>query len=75
VLSVVQALEGEQETEIVRSLLKLRGALSDDQSSDAWKRAVEATRAEVINLVNNFFHDRLTGYPPVQAYIISVREE
>jgi hypothetical protein len=75
VLSVVDALEGEQETEIVRSLLKLRGALSDDQSSDAWDRAVEATRAEVINLVNNFFHDRLTGYPPVQAYIISVREE
>lgn len=75
VLSVVDALEGEQETEIVRSLLKLRGALSDDQSSDAWERAVEATRAEVINLVNNFFHDRLTGYPPVQAYIISVREE
>jgi hypothetical protein len=75
VLSVVDALEGEQETEIVRSLLKLRGALSDDPSSDAWNRAVEATRAEVINLVNNFFHDRLTGYPPVQAYIISVREE
>jgi hypothetical protein len=75
VLSVVDALEGEQETEIVRSLLKLRGALSDDQTADAWKRAVETTRAEVINLVNNFFHDRLTGYPPVQAYIISVREE
>ena len=75
VLSVVDALEGEQETEIVRSLLKLRGALSDDQTADAWKRAVETTRAEVINLVNNFFHDRLTGFPPVQAYIISVREE
>jgi hypothetical protein len=75
VLSVVDALEGEQETEIVRSLLKLRGALSDDQSDDAWERAVEVTRAEVINLVNNFFHDRLTGYPPVQAYIINVQEE
>lgn len=75
VLSVVDALEGEQETEIVRSLLKLRGALSDDPSGTAWKAAVEATRAEVINLVNNFFHDRLTGYPSVNAYIISVREE
>jgi hypothetical protein len=75
VLSVVDALEGEQETEIVRSLLKLRGALSDDLSGEAWGLAVEATRAEVINLVNNFFHERLTGYPPVQAYINTVQEQ
>lgn len=74
VISVVEALEGEQETEIVRSILKLRGALSDDPSGAAWESAVEATRAEVINLVNNFFHDRLTGYPPVRAYIDSVQE-
>jgi hypothetical protein len=73
VLSVVDALEGEQETEIVRSLLKLRSALSDDQSGEAWANAVEVTRAEVINLVNNFFHERLTGYPPVRAYITSVQ--
>lgn len=74
VLSVVGALEGEQETEIVRSLLKLRGALSDDQSGEAWESAVEVTRAEVINLVNNFFHDRLTGYPLVRAYIDRFQE-
>jgi hypothetical protein len=75
VLSVVQALEGEQETEIVRSLLRLRSALSDDRSGEAWETYVEATRAEVINLVNNFFHERLTGYPPVREYINNVQVE
>jgi hypothetical protein len=75
VLSVVEALEGEQETEIVRSLLRLRSALSDDRSGEAWETYVEATRAEVINLVNNFFHERLTGYPPVREYIDSVQVE
>ncbi|TFH38107.1 MAG: hypothetical protein E4G99_00490 [Anaerolineales bacterium] len=75
VISVVNALEGEQETEIVRSLLKLRSALSDDRSGEVWETYVEATRAEVINLVNNFFHERLTGYPLVRAYIDSVQTE
>jgi hypothetical protein len=75
VLSVVEALEGEQETEIVRSLLRLRSALSDDRSGEAWDTYVEATRAEVINLVNNFFHERLTGYPPVREYIDNVQVE
>jgi len=75
VISVVEALEGEQETEIVRSLLRLRSALSDDRTGEAWESYVEATRSEVINLVNNFFHERLTGFPPVQAYIESVRVE
>ena len=75
VISVVEALEGEQETELVRSILRLRSALSDDRTGEAWETYVEATRAEVINLVNNFFHERLTGYPPVRAYIDSVQAE
>lgn len=72
VLSVVEALEGEHETAIVRSLLRLRAALSDDRTGQAWAAQVEATRAEVINLVNNFFYDRLTGYPTVRIYIDSL---
>lgn len=74
VLSVVEALEGEHETELTRSLLRLRAALSDERSGEAWAAQVEATRAEVINLVNNFFYERLTGYPPVREYIEQVRE-
>jgi len=72
VLSVVEALEGEHETAIVRSLLRLRAALSDDRTGQAWAAQVEATRAEVINLVNNFFYDRLTGYPTVRIYMDSL---
>ena len=29
----------------------------------------EAARAEVINVVNNFFYDRLTGMPTIKAYM------
>jgi hypothetical protein len=29
----------------------------------------EAARAQVINLVNNFFYEKLTGIPEIQAYL------
>jgi hypothetical protein len=69
ILSVVQALEGDEETEIVRKLLLLRDALAREVSAQDWTRHVDTCRAEVMNLVNNFFHERLTGVPKIQAYI------
>ena len=30
---------------------------------------VEAARAEVINIVNNFFYDKLTALPQIKLYI------
>ena len=72
ILTVVDALEGEQETEIVRSLLGLRGLLGQQEMGESWKTQVEATRAEVINLVNNFFHERLTAVPSIRDYIASM---
>ena len=35
----------------------------------------EAARAEVINIVNNFFYQRLTALPSIRAYIDHCREE
>ena len=29
----------------------------------------EAARAEVINLVNNFFYEKLSGYPKIKDYL------
>jgi hypothetical protein len=34
-----------------------------------WGAQVKATRAEVINVVNNFFYERLTSVPTIRAYI------
>jgi hypothetical protein len=69
ILTVVEALEGEAETEIVRTLLRLRSNLDKAQRDEAWINQVEAARAEIINLVNNFFHERLHALPEISGYI------
>jgi hypothetical protein len=62
-------MEGEKETEIVRMLLRLRGLLSQEQGGLELSPQAEAARAEIINLVNNFFYDKLTGVPQIKAYM------
>jgi hypothetical protein len=69
ILTVVDALEGEAETEIVRTLLRLRGNLDNATRDEAWISQVEVARAEIINLVNNFFHERLNALPPIKSYM------
>ena len=69
ILQVVDALEGEQETEIVRHLLRLRSSLSQEGDRERLSAASDAARAEVINIVNNFFYEKLTAMPTIKAYI------
>ena len=69
ILAVIQVLEGDQESEIVRLLLRLRNALSQQDREEGLSGAAEAARAEVINLVNNFFYDKLTAIPTIKAYM------
>ncbi len=69
ILQIVDALEGEQETEIVRHLLRLRSSLSQQGDPEGLGNATEAARAEVINIVNNFFYEKLTAMPTIKAYI------
>jgi hypothetical protein len=74
ILSVVDALEGAQESEIVRHLLDLRDSLARKAEPKTWSSQVETVRAEVINVVNNFFFERLTALPSINAYIDSFME-
>ena len=69
IVAVVKALEGQQEAEVVRYLLRLRDALTRQKSKQELTTEVEAARAEVINIVNNFFFERLTSVPEIKAYI------
>lgn len=69
IMSVVDVLEGGQEAEIVRLLLRLRDRLSEPDSKPQSDAMLEALRAEIINIVNNFFHDKLTAMPTIKAYI------
>jgi len=69
ILAVTEALEGERELEIVRLLLRLRDLLSKDTGRGQLSPQASAARAEVINVVNNFFYDKLTGVPAIREYI------
>ncbi len=69
IAEVRDALEGTQEIEIVRRLERLRDTLGDEAVRLAWTTQAEAARGEVINLVNNFFHTKLTGHPAIRVYI------
>jgi hypothetical protein len=73
ILEIIKALEGDQEAEIVRLLLRLRDALSQQQAGQAVSTPVEAARQQVINAVNNFYYDKLTGLPSIKVYIDGVR--
>jgi hypothetical protein len=75
ILSVIRALEGDQEAEIVRLLLRLRTALTMQEQGKELNTSAEAARAEVINLVNNFFYERLTAVPEIKDYMDYISKE
>jgi hypothetical protein len=63
---VTRALEGIEEEEIVDALLDLRAAVggSGVDSGDAAR-----TRSRLVNLVNNFFHEKLGAMPEIRDYM------
>ncbi len=69
ILAVVKTLDGEEEYEVVKELLRLRAAITDGDEPDAQSSAVGAARAELTNIVNNFFYDKLTGLPAIATYM------
>lgn len=69
ILSVVQTLEGEQETEVVRRLLRLRDSLTRQKTNQELTPEAQAARDEVIAIVNNFFYERLTAVPAIKDYM------
>jgi hypothetical protein len=74
ILGVTSALEGVKEVEIVRMLLKFRGMLADDINRGELSPQANAARAEIINIVNNFFCEKLTGIPSIKDYIDNLQK-
>jgi hypothetical protein len=68
IVTVVDTIDGEEETEIVRGLLELRTSIADGKTPDRAER-VEATRQRLLNLVNSFFYEKLTEVPTIAAYM------
>lgn len=75
IIDVIKALEGEEEVEIVRQLLKLRDTLTRHEPGQALTAEAEAARSQVINIVNNFFYEKLTALPEIKAYMDSFQAE
>ncbi|MFN2305142.1 MAG: hypothetical protein ACK2TV_15545 [Anaerolineales bacterium] len=70
-LEVIRVLEDAREPEIVSKILKFRDAILRQDDYDILSAEAEAARAEVINIVNNFFYDKLTALPEIKKYIDS----
>lgn len=69
IMNVIEVLEGGEEAEVVRLLLRLRDILSREETGHAFSPQAEAARAELINIVNNFFYEKLTAIPVIQGYM------
>lgn len=74
ILAVIRELEGPQEEEIVRYLLRLRESLTKQRSGEDLLPEGEAARAEVINLVNNFFYEKLIALPVIREYMEKMKQ-
>ncbi len=75
IISVIQVLEGDEESEVVKKLLRLRDALSDQSEGKSLTPEVESARAEVINIVNNFFYEKLSAVPTIRGYMESFEKD
>ncbi len=70
ILGVVGVLDGAVEMEMVEALLNVRHALTNkDKNQEIWHAQVEGARQAAINIVNNFFYERLTAVPGIKDYI------
>jgi hypothetical protein len=74
ILGVIDTLEGEQEVEITRLLLRLRHLLTQDAKRGELSPEASAAQAEVVNVVNNFFYDKLTGVPTIREYMENLQQ-
>jgi hypothetical protein len=70
-LEVIRVMEDAREAEIVGKILKFRDAIQQQDEYDQLSVEAEAARSEVINVVNNFFYEKLTGIPEIKTYIES----
>ncbi|MEO5535805.1 MAG: hypothetical protein ABIR17_11825 [Pseudolysinimonas sp.] len=75
VLDVVNALDGPAETEIVGALQRLSRTLEGQSTGEQRSAEVAGAQAEVVNLVNTFYRDRLVAMPSIKEYIDQMQAE
>jgi hypothetical protein len=74
-LEVIRVMEDAREAEIVGKILKFRDAIQGQDEYEQLSIEAEAARDEVINVVNNFFYDKLSSIPEIKTYMESFQEK
>jgi hypothetical protein len=73
-MEVIRVMEDAREAEIVRRLLRFRDAIKNMENYEALTAEAEAAREEVINVVNNFFREKLVAVPEIKSYMDSFQK-
>lgn len=72
---VIQSTEGEKERRIVRALMQARDeALGIRPMVESFDKTFETPREDVMNLLNEYFHDLLYGFAPVAEFLEEIRQ-
>lgn len=74
IMDVIRVLEGAEEAEIVKQLLTLRDAITREETGTVLNAETEVARQRVINVVNNFFQEKLMAVPEIRQYIEEMSE-
>ena len=69
IISAIRVLEGEEEEATVRQLLQLRNSLAGMEHSDHRAETVEAVRSALLDMVNDYFYQRLIAVPSIREYL------
>src|SRR3990170_5931424 len=70
ILEVVHTLEGVEEEELVSQLLEVRDGITAKGGVD--EQVVVAARDRLLNLVNNFFYEKMNALPELRDYMATV---
>ena len=72
--TVDQVLDGPRRHEAVRLMTRVRDELDRGDDALRFTAHADAARAELMAVVNDFFHERLTALPSIQAYLVACTE-
>lgn len=73
---VIQVCEGDEETKIVDSLMKLRDDITGVSyiTDEEWDQQIAESRFIVVKLVNEYFYARLKIFPGILAFIEEIQK-
>jgi len=70
-MEVIRVMEDAREAEIVKRILRFRDAIHNLEGYETLSEEAEAARDEVLNLVNNFFYEKMMAIPEIKDYMIA----